>query len=495
MRTILALLFGLLFAAQAHATGLGVGGPGGGGSTDTISIATIGTQTDSVGFNINGGLSGLAVATGVDYQKDCTGSWTALSSPTITSTTWTSTGTPISFTAGTHSVCVREQPSTSITAASNSFTVNPVDSIAITTPGNQIVSAAFDSFGGTWTGGTTPTGVDLAFSTTASCPGTGSWATLGGSFTAGSPWSSTGTVTIGSTGTYYACVRMTNATSITGISNTTFTVSPAYSGPGDLGIASVYRWGGLRAYSAATRGTAAVNVCNSTGGTDVGCGDLSTDATTGQLVAATISGITCPGANCTVKTLYDQTGNGHDWTQATVANRPTLDANVIGSLPGMHFVPGATCNRLMSTVAGTTNQPYSYSVVAERTGTFTAYNAIYTNFDSANGSVTYFLNSTNAVTMYAGAFQNAAGIADSAPHALQFVFNGASSSIYADGTSTSTNPGGGYENNTASIGDGPDVCSNSVALTGYIFEAGEWHADITAKESALNSNQHTFWGF
>jgi hypothetical protein len=80
----------------------------------------------------------------------------------------------------------------------------------------------------------------------------------------------------------------------------------AYKGPDDVTTWQAF-WS-LRAYSAATRGTKLANVCNSTGGVDVGCADMLSDAVTGNLVSATISGITCPGANCTVKTLYDQVG-------------------------------------------------------------------------------------------------------------------------------------------------------------------------------------------
>src|SRR6266508_5790881 len=75
------------------------------------------------------------------------------------------------------------------------------------------------------------------------------------------------------------------------------TVASGFTGPLDVISANVIACYSLRACSAALRGNAAVNACNSTGGIDVGCGDLFTNATTGQLVAGTIGGITCPGAN------------------------------------------------------------------------------------------------------------------------------------------------------------------------------------------------------
>src|ERR1039458_204497 len=77
----------------------------------------------------------------------------------------------------------------------------------------------------------------------------------------------------------------------------------SYIGPGD--IVSWKSYWSLRSYSCVTRGNKLVNVCNSTGGIDVGCADISSDPTTGALVSATIALITCPGTNCTIKTFYD----------------------------------------------------------------------------------------------------------------------------------------------------------------------------------------------
>jgi hypothetical protein len=72
------------------------------------------------------------------------------------------------------------------------------------------------------------------------------------------------------------------------------------------------------AWTSASRGNKLYNICNSTGGTDVGCADIFSSATTGLTVPATVGGITCPAASvtvCTVKTWYDGTGNGFDCTE------------------------------------------------------------------------------------------------------------------------------------------------------------------------------------
>jgi hypothetical protein len=80
-----------------------------------------------------------------------------------------------------------------------------------------------------------------------------------------------------------------------------------YTGPGDI-VSGATAWWGIRAYKTAGLGTKVANICNSTGGTDVGCADFNSNATTGIIESKTVSGITCPGANCTVKILYDQSG-------------------------------------------------------------------------------------------------------------------------------------------------------------------------------------------
>jgi hypothetical protein len=124
-----------------------------------------------------------------------------------------------------------------------------------------------------------------------------------------------------------------------------------YAGPGDVASAFVAFWSSTRAYNFSKRGAAIINVCNSTGGVDVGCADMTTDLLTGVLTPATISGISCPGASCTVRTFYDQVGS-NNCTQNTIANRGTLTANAFGTRTGM---------------TGTTTSVYSCTAIAQAT--------------------------------------------------------------------------------------------------------------------------------
>lgn len=268
----------------------------------------------------------------------------------------------------------------------------------------------------------------------------------------------------------------------------TIAAGSAYTGPGDINGAAV-AWYGLRAFNAAKRGTKVANVCNSTGGVDVGCADLLSDVTTGALVPATVSGITCPGANCTVKTLYDQAGTNCsgttacDVTQATVANRPTLTTAAI------------TCNGSSQRLLGSTNltqaQPFSVSYVAKRT-TFASTFANVIAFGNLNVQIGYADTTGNAF-LYGGSVAYATA-AENTMHAVQGLMNQSTSAMYIDGTNTA-----GLSVSVDSPSATPTIiCSSNSPdnwLNGQILETGIWGGNVTANNSAMNSNQHTFWGF
>lgn len=253
-----------------------------------------------------------------------------------------------------------------------------------------------------------------------------------------------------------------------------------YTGSGDIGGASGF-WYGVRAFSSASRGSRALNVCNSTGGVDVGCADMLTSPATGDLVAAVIAGITCPGPNCTIAMAYDQTGNGWHLPQATVASRPTLPANCIGSRPCM------ACNGSQSLVSAsgpTIFQPYTISSAAIRTGnTFTGGDMW---ISLANSAQLFFRNFPGFVSMYA--FNEADVVApDGSYYAVQGLFNGASSSMYLNGTLNSPLDAG-----TVFMSGGIGMCNG---LLGNILEMGEFGNISPATQSALDANQRAYWGF
>lgn len=266
---------------------------------------------------------------------------------------------------------------------------------------------------------------------------------------------------------------------------------PSYTGPGDIQTTGAIAWWGLRAYSAAQAGTKAINVCNVG---DAACADLSTNAS-GNLVVTTIGGSDCSIVICTIRVFYDQTGLTNcnsaacDLVAGIIAQRPVFTPNCFGSLPCATFAGfqfGETGNIITITV----NQPFTISGVQERTGTFTSFADVTASPDTGSAAQFGFTNSANSFFLYAGSVVSVSGIADGSPHAIQGLFNGASGQIYADGTGTTVNPGTGTPTGAAMVlGGAPN------ALTGIIAEIGWWTGDQSTHFSAMNSNQHTYWGF
>lgn len=270
---------------------------------------------------------------------------------------------------------------------------------------------------------------------------------------------------------------------------------PSYSGPGDIASGAL-AWWGLRAYSLATAGTKAANVCNAS---DANCADVNTLAN-GDFDVSTAQGapLSCGGAGgtCTIKTLYDQSGSlactgsvACSLTQATIASRPTLTFSCLGALPCMTW----TSSQVMRSVtnpgwSSSHAQPFSGSAVGERTGSFTSFADIVAPSDTQ--VQLGFANSANSALLYAGSIATATA-ADSAWHALQGLWSGASSVISVDGSASTVNAG------TTGLTGAQQPCMGSCnnGLTGKSTEAGVWASDISSSFVALSSNQHSYWGF
>lgn len=257
--------------------------------------------------------------------------------------------------------------------------------------------------------------------------------------------------------------------------------TPAYTGPGDI-VSGATFWGGLRAYSAATIGTNCVRLIRASdsaqqnfvtlanGSVDLASITTFLAATTGKVV-----------------TLFDQSGNGNDATQATDLNRPDFTFNAIGSLPGITFDKGnPEFLRTPSITAAT--QPYSISAVAKRTGDFTSYNTI---LGCNNGL--YFNNTANNVMLYGGILTGLVAATDSTMHGIQAVINGASSIGNIDGSGTTVDAGtDATASATWEIGANG---SGGSGLTGIVCEAGLWKglAFSAGNNTALFSNQDAYW--
>lgn len=132
-----------------------------------------------------------------------------------------------------------------------------------------------------------------------------------------------------------------------------------YSGQGDLKAYAI--WWGMYAFSAADRGTAAINLCNVS---DVVCADISTDATTGLLPnAPTVGGSDCSMVACTIKKFYNKgtSGSGYDAVQNTIGNR----AAFLSSCGGLGSnIPCASATAASYKTASNYTQAQPFSMVA-----------------------------------------------------------------------------------------------------------------------------------
>lgn len=270
--------------------------------------------------------------------------------------------------------------------------------------------------------------------------------------------------------------------------------SPAgYIGPGDITTFSV--WWGFRAYTLASAGTKSANICNAL---DAVCADINTLANGNfDIASATGGSLLCGsvGGTCTVKTLYDKTGNNLctgsvacDITQATIGNRPTLVLSCLGSLPCLGWTSGQSLQSLG--VTSGINQPYSGYGVAQRTGSTSAFADV--TGSGAFGAVQLgFGNAPDTAFIFSGNVATKSSVTDNTFHSVITVVNGASSILHVDGSSSTVNAGGG------NIGTNDAWCMGNCGngLDGQSTEAGWKAADITSSLSALNSNIHVYWGF
>ncbi len=265
--------------------------------------------------------------------------------------------------------------------------------------------------------------------------------------------------------------------------------SGGYTGPGDI-VGSWQVWYGLRAFSAAKRGTKAINVCNVS---DVACADFLTDATTGALVVTTVGGSDCSVVVCTIKTLYDQSGalactGACDNTQATISARPTLKTTCPGlTIPCAQFTT-APQEFNAATLAASTSQPFSMSMVYNRfSGTTYGGGLSFTSPDARFAAE----GAPNQIQVYTGTVLDATA-ADATFIAANAIFSNANCVVMVNGTDTGPASCG-------TNGAGSTIQINfptGQPINQYFGEAGMTSVGFTSgNRTSLNSNQRAFWGF
>jgi hypothetical protein len=241
-------------------------------------------------------------------------------------------------------------------------------------------------------------------------------------------------------------------------------------------------WMGLRAYKASAIGSRAIRLRRSSD-------NLERDFVTVTGGGLDLVAITAwkGAANLFVVTLYDQIGNAaNNFTQATPANQPAFTLGVVGGKPAIDGTSGATCwlNNGGGVSSGTNHitmsTVFQYKTTADGGVSTSGQHQLRVNFPSA-GRV-YQLGGTSID----------APLSADTWHAGNVVY-GTSADLYIDGASLVT----------GNIGAQPAISSIALVgffggnpLNGYLVEYGLWDSALTTpNRAALNTNQHTYWGF
>lgn len=187
---------------------------------------------------------------------------------------------------------------------------------------------------------------------------------------------------------------------------------------------------------------------------------------------------------------YDQSGS-FDVSQATAGSQPQLLVNGYSgsSLPCIFFNGGPYLESASTINIAT--QPITESAIYIRTGNFTSFSNVISR-PTTNSPTISANNAVNSVIGYAGTVSAGVTAADSAWHAVQALFSGASSSINVDGSTTAALSMG-----TTTFNSKIDIGANAGAsgLIGNIREAGVWPSDTSGTWTALGANQRNYYGF
>lgn len=266
--------------------------------------------------------------------------------------------------------------------------------------------------------------------------------------------------------------------------------SVTYSGPGDVISGATMFWSCSRVYNLAAASTS-TNLCDLvavTGGAAV-CTLRGSSAGTVDL-SAYCSGSTpsaacaaASGGSCKVTKFYDQTGNGHVCTQATLANMPAIVFSSQNGLPGVTFTRSSSQDCQAAAISLTA--PYTVSWVGQRSS---ATDGSFTGMFGWNAS--QYFQTANTSYLFNGSSSTTVSFTDNTNFAVMDLFNGATSAMYTNGSvlSSSLVIGTTVETNGNPFALG---CGNGCSdfLGGTVYEFMVWNSNQTASASSLSTEQ------
>ncbi|MDA9521637.1 hypothetical protein XI06_15110 [Bradyrhizobium sp. CCBAU 11434] len=277
---------------------------------------------------------------------------------------------------------------------------------------------------------------------------------------------------------------------VTGFPATLSKVAAAYNGPGDV-FSSAWAWySPARAYSSAyAAGLGPVmDVVDQAGANQITINILSTGFVDVASLNAWISAHSV--TSVCVKKLYDQSGNGRDVVQATLANMPrlVLSATPLGTLPVLDGTSGTTCY-LQTASTFSISQPMTYSAVQKRTSGTANGGSI----GAANGATFAGCGTGANLAMASAGAQVTKAATDNAWYALQALVNTTSSALNVGGSDTA---GLSMGTQTWASTNMRLLRAGSLQFMGHVAEVGMWTVTSTATDrNNLYANQHGPYGY
>jgi hypothetical protein len=258
----------------------------------------------------------------------------------------------------------------------------------------------------------------------------------------------------------------------------------SYTGPGDI-ASGAFAWWGFRAYNNAyisgVKHLVDIADASNLNPTTIDCTVTGAFDTATYNTWATAHSVSAGTA--LVRKLYDQVGTNH-LTQGTSANMPTLNASGVVSMSVANGFGGTFLN----TGNFTLSQGLSVSLITNRVTTNFSNCAVLENGVTGD-ALGYDAGTPLPHVASSAGIASSNAVALNTPCASQFFLNGSGSLIYVDGTSTGPSAGGPF-----SFSSAPLYVLGTVDVIKFT-ESGLWSGDQSSHFAALNTNQHTFWGF
>jgi hypothetical protein len=272
--------------------------------------------------------------------------------------------------------------------------------------------------------------------------------------------------------------------STTGVVTLTTSASASLSSGNPLAVTGLTGTGsltGLNGMWTATTGTSGTTVVY-TGPTGLG-----TVSITGGTVSV-----------CTVKTMYDQSGNTNcqtavacSATQPTIADRPMLALNCIGTKPCVYFNGNGSVCLVTPHPTSDVTPPYAITALS----TQTVFNSIYAAILVDAGIGIYYNNTDNLLLLYAGTLGVTLAATDNTFYGIigDFETGTPVGNLFANATSTTGNSNNASLSHNTPIGLGC-YSGNSQTMEGRVGEWAVFSSSVLTSESSLMSNMRTYWG-